>query len=135
MIIQENRIKENYLRNKSIIVSLKAELIVSRKSYCGVIGSLSENSIYVRITHNEIRYDFSIGTVAELTFQLHAGTTLNLACKVMWLYKTPNEGIGNCSKHRDALTSKIYLNGDGNFKFPPRIYKFIKQSWITYYLQ
>jgi hypothetical protein len=93
MIIQENRITENYLRNKSIIVSLKAELIVGRKSYCGIIGSLSENSIYVRITHNEITHDFSIGTVAELTFQLHAGTTLNLACKVMWLYKTPNEGI------------------------------------------
>jgi hypothetical protein len=91
MIVQKSRIKGTYLRNKSIIVNLEAELIVDGKSYSGIIGSLSENSIYVRITHHEITHNSPMGINAELTFQLHKGTTLNLPCKMTWLYEAPQD--------------------------------------------
>jgi hypothetical protein len=80
-----------------IPVSLAAKLVSGGKSYAGIIGDLSKNSIYMRSVLTKTAIDFNPETTLELKFQPPSGETLNLHCEALWLhlYKTPSHGLTN----------------------------------------
>lgn len=83
--------------SKRTIIDLEAELISAGKSYIGLTGDLSENSIYMRNIPTKTAIDFNPETTFEMKFQPPSGETLNLQCETLWLYsyKIPSRGLTN----------------------------------------
>jgi hypothetical protein len=65
---------------------MDAELIFKDISYTVKIQNLSENGILVKSSITKTARDFMPGNSHNLKFQLPSGESINLNCKIKWLY-------------------------------------------------
>lgn len=82
-------------RSKRKIVRLRAERISGNKNHAVFIENLSEDGIYLITAPAKTAIDFPPETMLKVKLQLPSGGTLNLHCKVIWLHKTPPDGLTN----------------------------------------
>lgn len=71
------------------IVNLKAELIVDNISHPGIIESLCDQGIYMRLLPESVPVELPAGKVVEVKLHEPSGQTQSIRCKVKWAYKTP----------------------------------------------
>jgi hypothetical protein len=76
----------NEERSLRIPAFFRAKLISGGKSYEGITGNLSESGALLETVPTKTVTDFIPGKRLELDLQIPSGETLNLHCKIVWLY-------------------------------------------------
>jgi hypothetical protein len=71
------------------IVNLKAELIVDNISHPGIIESLCDEGIYMRVLPETVPVELPAGKGVEVKLHQPSGQPQSIRCKVKWAYKTP----------------------------------------------
>lgn len=71
------------------IVNLKADLIVDSISHPGIIESLCDQGLYMRLLPETVQVELLAGKVVEVKLHQPSGQSQSIRCKVKWAYKTP----------------------------------------------
>jgi hypothetical protein len=75
-------------------VYIEVEIISGQKSFAGMIGNLSLDGAFVETIPTKSVTPFIPGKTVDLKFGLSAKITLNLSCRVIWLYTKKDESGG-----------------------------------------
>jgi hypothetical protein len=67
-------------------VYIDTELISGQKSFAGMIGNLSGDGAFVETIPTKTVTPFMPGKKIDLKFLISAKNTMNLTCKIIWLY-------------------------------------------------
>lgn len=72
-------------------VYIEAELISGQKSFAGMIGNLSVDGAFVETIPTTSITPFVPGKTVDLKFSVSSKISINLGCRVIWLYTRKNE--------------------------------------------
>jgi hypothetical protein len=75
-------------------VYIDAELISGQRSFAGMIGNLSLDGAFVETIPTKTLTPFFPGKSIDLKFLLSSKNTINLSCKIIWLYSKKDESAG-----------------------------------------
>ena len=75
-------------------VYIETEIISGQKSFAGMIGNLSGDGAFVETIPTKTVTPFIPGKTLDLKFLISSKNTINLSCKVIWLYTKKDESFG-----------------------------------------
>ena len=75
-------------------VYIDTELISGKKSFAGMIGNLSQDGAFVETIPTMTITPFMPGKKIDLKFLISSKNTMNLSCRIIWLYTKKYESAG-----------------------------------------
>ncbi len=71
--------------------------------YAGFVGNISENGLYMRISSNEPGINLHKLPEFDLKLKLPNEETLDLICRLVWMYEIPHKYSANASAYNLGL--------------------------------
>lgn len=75
-------------------VYIETEIISGQKSFAGMIGNLSLDGAFVETIPTKSVTPFIPGKAIDLKFSVSSKITINLSCRVIWLYTKKDDSGG-----------------------------------------